>query len=214
MQTPFTVKQVRAVKKIADKQIKRSADHKQRNVAIGSTVMLHQNTYVLAPMFAIPAGSASNERIGNEINLSGLLMNFKFRSDTAQNVTSFRIRVYEDSDDTFSGPTSWTTVTQANMTSVGFTQNSTDVVLEPNDKFTIKTLVDQTFQVNQQVENGTMGLTKRVWIPFRKKYIFTQAGFSKYNNLYVTVMGNVPGGTAGTTGVGFVTMSYSIYYSD
>lgn len=201
------------VAKIANRQIQKKADHKQYVQYIAATPFAHQDTYVINPFFGIPEGTGPNERIGSEINVSGILMNLKIRGSHGDNVMC-RIRVWTEMEDTFVTHSSYTTVSQATATTAGFVANSEDMMTVPNDKFTVKVLKDDVITLNENYTGDQVMYFKRIWIPIKKKYVYTAAGFSKYQNYYVSISMNSPGATAGTTVIGYVTNHYSIYFTD
>jgi len=212
MQKPFTPAQTRTIKKMATQVVRRNADHRQKYVHISTTQYLHQNTYVFNPMRSISLGTGGNERIGTEVNLTGLLINFRCTSIADQG--TYRIRVYREVTDSIPTSTSPTLIQQGSMVDAGYTENTVDVSTATNDKFTIKVLKDKVVPINNNEASLSKIQVHRVWIPLREKFVYNNDGYSRGENLYFSVSAQTPGGMANSTAVVNVNIGYAIYYSE
>lgn len=208
---PLNPKQKKQVRRIAS----RLSDHKQYSVlptAISSAT--HGSTFAFNPLWGMAEGSGNENRTGSEVMISGIMIHgyFENQGSATEGSTQFRIRVYEDAENTF-GSTTFTTVTQANQQTVGYYGVGSSIV-EANDKFQVNTLYDQVLQIDQQVSSAVYSKTCRIWIPLRKKFTFATNGFMKDKSVYFAVSPWVHGGTVGTTDCGFFTARFTTYFSE
>lgn len=208
--------QIEAVKKIAVATSRQMSDKKQKTVQVDRISALHQNTYVFNPLFAITAGVQSDNRIGQYIYLERMIVRFNFES--ANNPTIgmpvFRVRVYRDSDNTFTSTSTFTTVTEANQDSVGFTSNNQNNLCVANDKYAVTAIKDIIYPVPTYSATGKFHRTGMVNIPFNKRMLYDDDGFMKDENIYVSISAHLPGTSSGTTSVGNVQCTYSLYFSE
>lgn len=208
---PLNPKQKKQVKRIAS----RMSDHKLlRTVPTAISSLLHGNTYVYNPMWNIAEGSGNENRTGSEIYVAGLMihMYFEGQGGAAEGSIQYRIRLYEDAENTF-GATTFTTVQQINQQSVGFYGVGLSII-EVNDKFQVKCIYDQVVQLDQMVTSAVYSKAHRAWIPLKKKFTFATNGFMKDKSVYFTISPWIHGGTLNTTDCGFFTASFATYFSE
>ena len=208
---PFTGKQVAAVRKITKGEIAKNADHKQISTQCDDTIQ-QNDSQAFNLLAGISTGTGFDNRTGQEINVSGVMMKFRFEKATNVNDLTFRVRVYLDASDTFSTTTTGTTVTAANNNSVGLLTNGTDVTLTPNDKFQVRCLKDMLIDVPGYISGARNQVSKSLWIPLKKKFVF-QPGevFMRDHNLYCTVAAH--SGLATGTVADFRCV-YSVYFNE
>lgn len=208
---PLNPKQKKQVRRIAS----RLSDHKQaRFVPTAISSLLHGNTYVYNPFWNIAEGSGNENRTGSEVMITGLQIHgyVEGQGGAAEGSVQYRIRLYEDAENTF-GATTYTTVQQISQQSVGFYGVGPSII-EANDKFQVKCIYDQVVQLDQFVTSATYSKAFRAWIPLRKKFTFATNGFMKDKSVYFTISPWIHGGTLNTTDCGFFTASFTTYFSE
>jgi len=208
---PFTSKQVAAVRKITKGEIAKSADHKQKNTQVQDTMNVN-TTEAFNLLAGITTGTGFDNRTGQEIYVSGVMIRIRMEKPAATGNITYRFRVYLDASDTFSSTTTGTNVTDANNVSVGLLTDNTEVTLTANDKFQVRCLKDELITINAGFQNQPSQVTRSYWIPLKRKFTF-QPGevFMRDQNLYCTVGCN---SYLGTGLIGGFRANYSVYFSE
>lgn len=213
---PFTVNQLKTMQRMTGKAIAGIRDARlfQHNVNTSGTSFLHGNHYVWNVAFNCAQGVANNNRVGAEIFLDGFLMNVICELPNTANIgsISYRIRVYADHDNTFSGAGP-SVVQQINMQSVGFLGVG-NTVTALNDKWQVKCLYDEVCTIDQSVSTGRNQVVKRKWIPIKKKVTYDTAGFLKLENYYFVVSPWISNGTLNSTSCGFFECTTGMYFKE
>jgi len=207
----FTAKQVAVVRKITKGEIARTADHKQKSTQCDDAVA-QNNSQAFNLLAGITAGTGFDNRTGQEINVSGVMLKVRFEKATTVNDLTFRLRVYLDAADTFSTTTVGTTVTSANNVSVGLLTDGTDVTLTPNDKFQVRCLKDVLIDVPGYIGSARNQVSRSYWIPLKRKFVYQpNEVFMRDHNLYCTISAH---SGLGTGTVGDFRAVYSVYFSE
>jgi len=207
----FTAKQVAVVRKITKGEIARTADHKQKSTQCDDAVS-QNNTQAFNLLAGITAGTGFDNRTGQEINVSGVMLKVRFEKATTVNDLTFRLRVYLDASDTFSTTTTGTSVSAANNVSVGLLTDGTDVTLTPNDKFQVKCLKDVLIDVPGYIGSARNQVSRSYWIPLKRKFVYQpNEVFMRDHNLYCTIGAH---SGLGTGTVGDFRAVYSVYFSE
>lgn len=215
MSQPFTLNQVKALNRMSAKTVAKLRDGRLAYQNVSSNT-LHGNHYVFNPMWPISQGTNNNQRLGSELFVDGFLINCLLElpatTSLAGSVT-FRLRVYADHDNAFSGAGLSTVVQQVNMQSVGFlgVGNSTTML---NDKWQVRCLMDELVTLDFQVAAGRYQKHVRKWIPIKKKVTYDTAGFLKLENYYCVVSPWIGNGTLNTTATGFFEWNTGVYFKE
>lgn len=159
-------------------------------------------------------GAGNENRTGSEVIISGMLLHmyFETQGSAAEGSVQYRVRIYEDNENTFSG-SGFTTVQQLSQQTVGFYGVGASIV-EANDKFQVNVLYDEVVQIDQMVTSAVYSKSVRHWIPLRKKFTYATNGFMKNKNIYFSISPWIHGGTLNTTDCGFFTARFTTYFSE
>lgn len=210
---PFTVNQLKTMQRLTAKQVARSMDARLFSHTVNGN-LLHGNHYVWNPAFNVVQGTNNNNRIASELFLDGFLFNLlvELPNTSAIGSISYRIKVYADHDNTFSG-SGTTVVQQINMQSVGYLTIG-NTCTQPNDKWQTRTLLDQVITVDCSNNTGRNQAVMRKWIPVKKKISYDTAGFLKLENYYFVVSPWISNGTLNTTAVGYFDANVAMYFKE
>lgn len=178
----------------------------QKNDNVLAQNMTMNNIYSTT-ISRIGAGTADDQRIGDEVYLLGLKVKGNFITPTASNAYQYRIIVgwsgeeYNLTNFGSSGAATGLTSTELFMPQSGAVYATTHII--NNKAFNV--LYDQTIDLNSQLTGTSDIYGVDFYLPLNKKFPYQAAGsfFGKFKNLYLVVVSTVgTGGTPLTTASG------------
>lgn len=191
--------------------------HEQNDSALAQ-VMTQNNIYSNNITSKLIFGTADNQRIGDEVYLTGIRVKGNYISAAAQNGYQCRIIVGwsgEEYNPTTFGSSGASTGLIAAEVFLPLTggQYQTSAIINPK-AFTV--LYDRTLTINSNLEIVSEFQPFDFYVPLSKKFQYQAGGsiYGKTKNLYIVCTSSAIGGTPLTTNSGTVNVCTSLSYKN
>lgn len=176
--------------------------------------MVHNTLYTLVPTAIPTQGDSNSNRDGDAIVLCALKLNGFYNTDVAAGPYCFRVIVG------FTGE-------EYSNTTFGSGIGTSDLFL-PNTGGTVTTnglinpkaftcLYDEKYTVNSEIAATRSRVDYNIYVPLNNQKFYYQSAASalgKTKNLIVVIVGDIVGGTTGTTAVGGTSVSWDFIYKN
>jgi len=176
--------------------------------------MKHNTYFQFSPTQAITPGNTASTRVGDSIYLQSLHLSGFYESSAIANASNkFRCMVFWSPVALPAPNITSNIVTGTQLFFPGTDFLVPNAVVNPK---AITLLSDFVIDMNQQLSTAKDLKSFNVTIPINQTFNYGVAGgpYGKFKNLYVTFVAITPGGTNGTTQVGFTNYSSVLRYKD
>jgi hypothetical protein len=180
-----------------------------------TTNMAAQSAYMIQPTRNINQGTSNQQRLGDDIFLEALKLKGTFNTATNSNAYQYRIIVgYTGEEIAVSNTWSTTGLSAADMYQPD-TFDATFLTGGAINKKAVTVLLDETIDVNSQVEGAPTLHGFDYLVPLKQKFLYQSAGstYGKTKNLFVWVVGYSPGLT-GATVIGTINIAVDLIFKD
>lgn len=168
--------------------------------------------YTCSPTVVVTQGDLNSNRDGDAIILCSLKIKMNFFSDAVAGAYTYRILVGYSGEEYNASTFTSAALTSTELFLPNTAAFATHGIINPK-AFTV--LHDETVDINSQiaatVDLATLAFTVNL-ANFHFLYQSSQSIYGKTKNLYIVILGNVAGGTPGTTATGSAILSYDLVF--
>lgn len=195
---PKTIKAI--AKRVVKTQMARSVERKRMPVLMNDLSLGATTYYIMNPLQHISLGTAENQRIGDKLSNVRLQLGFQYyHVGTAPlgaqlwQGSVLRILVFKSRRQVATASASWTSKTPVDASGFpnlfpGINQGTS----QPVNTHEVTVLYDRTMKSSTPNGGGNFGIPSvmRITVPLAKswRYLDTDSGYGKFNNIYVLVV--------------------------
>lgn len=195
-------------------KVKSTEPAKHSTVAPSQNPMKADTLYTFSPTQAVTQGTGNTNRLGDSIELQALKVKGFFNTASPTGAYTFRIIVGFSGEEysvasTFGSGLGGTEIFLPSTT----TNWVANGIVNPK-AFTA--LYDQTFDINSMIASASENQSYAFTVPINQTFNYQASAstMGKFKNLYIVIVGNVFGGTTGTTDIGAAFMATDLIFKE
>lgn len=202
----------KAVKKVVRRELLKQEETKQYYpTSVTSSALTHNTLYTMSPIQGLAKGTASNERVADQIYLRKLVITGDLQNSGAQSNVLHRILVLWTDQQT---ATTWGFNSVFGSSNIFYTTTNYAFAMI-NNKLNNTIICDRTVKAEADIGSSIKSKQFKIVCPIFKKIQWQfSSTYLKERQLYVVVIPHVPGGSTGVTVAGTANYNALLTYTD